>query len=572
MPSFDANAAKAAGYSDAEISLFMAQQAQNNAGMTHVPGLTQQNVPGPNDPTNGMSPGQLLAAGAGRGVVHTARSLGNLIGLVSNSTLANEKQIDAPLLATRGGETGNIAGEAAATAPLTMGAGAAVGSMGRLGAGLMANPLTSGALQGGIQGLATSDPGERGANAVLGATTGAGLNLAGAGARRLAQGLNRTPEAQMLLNHGISLTPGQMNPQGPMNQFEQASESLPGVKQIIHAARDNAEQQYQAAVIQAGAAPGAHINANENVHDMLQQAYDSYQPLYDQARGHPVIAARVTPQGNVPLGPSLQQAAQAPGVPHSIQQGENDWLQDRLTQLPANPRSEDLLQLRSDIRQRARLANLRTDTDAGHVATVNGRAQQAVTDALTSQLPAAPLHALQTADANYGNYKIVEDAVAKSKDNVAGLTPQKLSQAVYNANRDPQYARGAGGPLRDLSQAGTSVFQTVSPPTGARVLTLGAGGALGYLSPPAALAAGGGLLGLTGTETGRRLAAGLTPPQQLAQQLMQGVQNHTPAIVGTLTSRAATGAAMPYTPQALTTAAALAQALRKKPETTEQTR
>ncbi len=570
MPTFDANAAKAAGYSDAEIQMFMAQQAQGNQGMSHAAGLTQQYVPGPNDPTADMSPGQILAAGAGRGLVHTAKSVGNLVGLVPDSSMAAEKQIDAPLLARRGGETGNIIGEAAATAPFTMGTSAAVGQMGRLGATIARNPITNMALQGGTQGLITSDPGQRGVNTTVGAITGGGLAAGGSLASRLARGLNTTPEARLLLDQGISLTPGQLNPGGAANQFEQAAESLPGVKQIVHGARENAEQQYQARVIQAGAAPGAQIQPSENIHHMLQQAYDSYGPLYQPAHGFPVSPSIVRTTGpDIPLTTSFQTAAHAPGVPRSLQHSENDWLQDRLTQLPRTPQSEDLLQLRSDIRQRARTANLKTDTDSGHIANINGRADRAITTALESQLPPDALDALRTADSNYGNYKVVENAVAKSKDNLAGLTPQKLSQSIYDSMEDPAYARGGGGLLRDLAQAGTSVFQTVSPPTGARVATLGAGlaGAMG--APHVAIPVATGMLGLTGTETGRRLAAGMTAPQQAAQRLAAALGGAIPPWLQApgqqLLTRGAVGTAMPYTPAALTGAAALASGLMPQP-------
>lgn len=566
MPTFDSAAAKAAGYSDAEIQMFMAQQQQNTQGMTHPAGLTQQYVPGRNDPTADMSPGQILAAGAGRGLVHTAKSVGNLVGLVPDSAMATEKEIDAPLLARRGGETGNIVGEAAATAPLTMGASAGLGTLGRVGATIARNPLTNMAFQGGVQGLATADPGQRGLNTTVGALTGAGLAAGGSVASRLARGLTTTPEARVLLNQGISLTPGQLNPGGAANQFEQAAESLPGVKQIVHGARENAEQQYQARVIQAGAAPGAQIRPSENIHDMLQQAYDSYAPLYQQAHGYPVTPSIMrTAGGDIPLTQSFQASAAAPGVPRSLQHSENDWLQDRLTQLPRNPQSQDLLQLRSDIRQRARTANLKTDTDSGHIANINGRAEQTVTQALESQLPPEPLRALATADSNYGNYKVVENAVAKSKDNLAGLTPQKLSQSIYDSMQDPAYARGGGGPLRDLAQAGTSVFQTVSPPTGARVATLGAGlaGAMG--APHVAIPVATGMLGLTGTQTGRRLAAGMTAPQQAAQRLAAALGGTIPPWLQApgqqLLTRGAVGATMPYTPTALGGAAALASGL-----------
>jgi hypothetical protein len=566
MPTFDINAAKAAGYSDQEIQQFLQQQATAGVRPSHVVqgGSYAQDQSTPEwqekyGPLSGMDQGEQVLAGAGRGMVHTARSLGNLVGIVPNSTLQDERQIDAPLLSTGAGNFGNLVGEAAMTAPAGMGIGAAAGRA----APVLAGPIAQGVLQGGAQGLATSDPGERGINTLTGALTGgafgAGTRVAGAAVH----GLHRTPAAQRLLDEGVQLTPGQMYPQGAMNQFEQAGESLPGFKQIIDPAREAAERQYQARVIQAGAAPGsAPIRPSENISDMLQQAYDSYAPLYQQAHGYPVTPSIVrTAGGDIPLDRAFTQAAQAPGVPRSLQNSENAWLQDRLTQLPRNPQSEDLLRLRSDIRQRARNANLKTDTDSGHIANINSRAEQSVTQALQSQLPRDPLQALATADSNYGNYKIIENAVAKSKDNLAGLTPQKLSQAIYDAAADPAYARGAGGPLRDLAKAGTEVFQTVAPPNGSRVATLGVGAA-GALHPSIGIPVATGMLGLTGTQTGRRLAAGATAPQRYAQQLIEALNSSIPGyarnVGGQLITRGAVGAGIPviqqYAPQALAAA------------------
>lgn len=560
MSTFDAEAARAAGYSDAEIQQELMRQA-TAGGSSRVGPVRPGNPygPGPNSPLSGMSDLDQVLAGAGRGMVHTANSLGNLVGLVPNSTLQNEKEIDAPLLSTGAGRFGNVLGEGATTAPLGMGTGALVGRA----APILAGPLAQGVIQGGVQGAATADPGERALNTLVGALSGGAVAGGGRVANTAIHGLHRTPAAQTLIDQGISLTPGQMNPAGAMNQFEQAGESLPGFKQIIDPAREAAERQYQALVIQRGAAPGAApIRPSENIHDMLQQAYDSYQPLYDQARGYPTTPEIVrTAGGNIPLTTSFQQASRAPGVPRSLQQSENEWLQNRLTQLPRNPQSEDLLQLRSDIRQRARNANLKTDTDSGHIANINSRAEQSVTAALQSQLPPEPLRALATADSNYGNYKIIESAVAKSKDNLAGLTPQKLSQSIYDSIADPAYARGGGGPLRDLAQAGTQVFQNVSPPTGARVATLAMGGA-GALHPTVGLPVAAGMLGLTGTQTGRRLAAGITAPQQASQRLIAALSNRIPQPVqnvgGQLITRGTVGAGMPlvqqYAPQALAAA------------------
>lgn len=555
--------------SDAELlaQIQAAQTAQNQGALSHT---TPQAPSGYllNDPTEGMSIPDKLAAGAGRGMVHTARSLGNLVGAVPDSVMAEEKHTDAPLLNTTAGTIGNLVGEAAATAPLGMGAAKGLTMAGKLGAALAANPLSSSAIQGGVQGLATADPGDRGMNTALGGITGGALGANQGLVSKLVNGLKRTPDAQSLLDRGISLTPGQMNPGGTWNQFENALEHAPVAGPLVKSARDNAEHQFQAVAIGQGSAPGsAPLSPSGNIHDLLQQAYDSYAPLYDQAKGYPISPVIMRTTGpNIPLSATFQTAAKAPGVPASLQKSENSWLQDRLTQLPKNPQSDDLLQLRSDIRQRARMANLKTDTDSGHVANINQRAEQGVTAALNSQLPAQPLQALASADSNYGNYKIIENAVAKSKDNLAGLTPQKLSQSIYESARDPAYARGAGGPLRDLAQQGTNVFQEVVPPNGKSVAALSLGAAGLALHPALTGAAGSGMAGLVLTPTGRALASGQTAPQAVTQKLVAALRGATPGyarnVGGQLALRGATAAGMPATqaalPQALAAALMLA--------------
>lgn len=555
--------------SDAELLAQMqaAQATQSQQAMSHT-GPPQSSPFFLNDPTSGMSTYDKLAAGTGRGMVHTLRSVGNLVGAVPDSVMADEKQTDAPLLNTTPGTIGNLVGESAITAPAGMGVAKGLSIAGKLGASLAANPIANSALQGGVQGAMTADPGERGINTGMGTLTGGTLGANQALLGKLVNGLKRTPDAQSLLNQGISLTPGQMNPSGTWNQFENALEHAPIAGPLVKSARDNAEHQFQAVAIGQGAAPGAPpLKPSGNIHDLLQQAYDSYAPLYDQAKGYPVSPAIIrTAGGNVPLSATFTAAAKAPGVPSSLQKSEEAWLQDRLTQLPKNPQSEDLLELRSAIRQRGRNATLKTDTDSGHVANINARAEQGVTAALNSQLPAQPLQALASADSNYGNYKIIENAVAKSKDNLAGLTPQKLSQSIYDSVRDPAYARGGGGPLRDLAQQGTNVFQEVVPPNGKSVAALSLGAAGLALHPALTGAAGTGMAGLVLTPGGRSLAAGQTLPQVTVQKLMAALRNNTPDyarnVGGQLALRGATGAGMPVTqaalPQALAAALMLA--------------
>jgi hypothetical protein len=575
MANFDINAAKAAGYSDAEIQEFVQQQGQQSAGPQWQQGRLQQGGAYAADqstpewqakwgPLSGMSEGEQALAGAGRGIVHTGRSIGNWAGLVPDSTLTEEQRLDAPLLASPSGRFGNLVGEAAATAPLGMGAGAALE---RFAPALARSVLAQGAGQGAIQGAATSDPDERLRNALFGALTGGGLGAAGKVTRGAVYGAHRTPAAQTLLDQGVSLTPGQMNPGGTMNLLEQSAESLPIVKPLIHGARDSAEQDWQRAVFERAAVPGTKITPSENPSEMLQQAYDSYDPLYAQAKDIPVKPAVMSGNTGTKLSYLFGQAAQAPGTTGVAQRAAKSWLDNELTRLPQNATSTDLLTLRSNIRAAGRKAKLATDTISQDKATIFDQADQHVTSALESQLPPDALTALRNADSQYGTYKVVENAVAASKDNVAGLTPQKLSQAIYNATADPAYARGAGGPLRDLAQAGTQVFQTVVPPTGARVATLG-GVALGAMTHPyVAIPAATGLLGASATRTGRDLAAGLTRPQQGLQRLAAAPASRIPTPVqnvgGQLATRGAQGALTPYTQQAAPGALAAALMLLK---------
>lgn len=590
---FDVAAAKSAGYSDAEIAQFMQQSGMASTAVA-APAAAPLAAPGSaDDPSTGGGTLQIgpwdtgihtpqvvdrTLAGAGRGMVHAGRSVGNLFGLVPDSDMRDEAAIDKPLMATTAGKVGNLIGESALTAPLGMGAGAAVGKLGAMGARAAANPLVNAMIQGGTQGLATSDPGSRGIDTALGAATGGLTTLGGKTLAKAMTGMKRTPDAQILLDHGVDLPPALMNPTGIMNQADQALEAIPVAKQMVHGAHENAEQGYRRAIIQQAAAPSAPpIKPSENISDMLQQAHDSYTPLYDQAKGFPVTPRIVNTQGpDIPLARAFTQASNTPGVTSSAQKTANAWLQDQLTQLRGrNLDSAHLIDLRSDIRSRARDFKLNTDAASVGVGGMYDKAANAVTNALRSQLPPDAMRALDTADSNYGVYKIVEDAVAKSKDNLAGLTPQKLSQSIYDATQNPKYARGAGGQLRDLAKAGTSVFQTVVPPNGSRVATLAAGAAALATHPMLAVPAGAAALASTATQTGRRLAQGVTAPQIKAQQLVQAMRSAIPAnaqpavnAAGQIGQRAMVGAAMPAVagaaPNAL--AAALLMARQKKEE------
>ena len=519
--------------SDEQLQSLLSQVPENadvpTQTVTKGP-LGQLPVPlagGSDDPTAGMTDFQKSLAGTGRGMTNVFRQAKNLIGLMSNPDLAEANRLDQPLLNSPAGKFGNLLGEASILAPATAAGEMALGATPL--AGLLGHPIALGALEGAGQGALMSGPGNRGAGAIAGGLTGAAVPAIGSALNTAISGLSRTPEAQMLLDRGVPLTPGQMNPKGNANLIEQSADRLPVVGPMIDAARENAEQEFGRAVIHQGAAPGAKITPSHNINDMFDQAKSSWDPVYAQVHGYPIKPTL----GNQTLSQALQVASQVPGLSPSQQHSINAWLQNKVRALPVNPMSEDYIgkdSLRSAIRGQVRNLTRSVNTgqvDAPLMRQAYEQAEDAVTRTLESQLPPQAVATLRGADMGYAQLKVIENAVAASKDQAAGLTPSKLSNAIYASSDKSQYARGAGGQLRDLASAGTKVFETTIPPTGVRTPLALAAGALGYAHPHIALpimgaAAGGGLMAAA-TPFGRRLAAGQTVGQQGLQSLINSV-------------------------------------------------
>ena len=488
------------------------------------------------DPSAGMGTGELAAAGFSRGVRNVGRHAANLVGLLSDEELAGRTEMDAPLMKHGAAKAGNIAGEMVVTAPLMAG-GAGLAGRTAMGAKALANPFVRGVAEGAAQGALMAEPGSKTAGAVYGGALGGILPAAGTVAGKVAHGVKRTPEAARLLAEGVDLTPGQMNPGGVLNQMEEAWQSVPGVGAVIKGARDNAQRSFQRRAAEVAAAPGTKIAAGE-ADDMLEQAYKSFEPLYDQAKGFKIGYPGVyrVAGGDLPLRSFgqkpglLRRAAYDRGVraDDATRKSVAGWLENQLTRISgkgAGPTTSDaLMDLRSKIRAEARKAAAAGDDAA---ADLLGNGEKAVTDAIESQLPPDALSALRTADSRYGLYKQLEDAVARSKDMPGGFTPAKLSEAVASANRGlgkGAYARGGGGPLRDLASDGTASLNMRSPPTGQRLAAIGIPAAGAAANPALATGVGAGMLGMVGTQTGRRLAAGATRPQQLAQALEEAMR------------------------------------------------
>ncbi len=457
-------------------------------------------------------------AGTGAGMENTVRDVGNLVGLEPKSAIRAAARLDAPLMSTTAGKVGNFLGQtAAATIPMMATGGAA--DMGLLGDGvakLAGNAIGRGVLEGGVQGLVTSAPGHRVGNTLLGGATGALLPLAGKGLGRLVNGLPMTPEARALLARGIDLTPGQLNPEAQRNASEEAYQSLPLVGAMIRRARGNAAKEFAQSVFREGAAPG-HVPVPGDINEMLGAAYKSFEPLYDQAKGFPLKPVIMGTGKDIPLNDAMAAALRTRSslATQAERKPVAGFLANELSRLDGT--SESALAARSNIR--AKMRSLALKGDDKDLTPIFEHAEQSLTDALRSQLPKDALGALDTADSKYGNYKILERAVASSKDQLGGLTPSQLSEAVAKETPRGVYARGGGGDLRSLAREGKAVFEPRSPPTGHRIGVLGGEAELAakhpYLAWPLAALRVGSIV----TPMGRRMASGRAPLQLAGQAL-----------------------------------------------------
>jgi hypothetical protein len=345
--------------------------------------------------------------------------------------------------------------------------------------------------------------------AQLAAALAGGLAPAGAaGVLKSVSGIKPSPSAQLLINKGVDLTPGQLNKGGLIDQLETSFENFPIIGQIIKAPKDKVEEDLRHALIQESAAPGAIVPKTGKASEMLDAAYDSFDPAYQTVHGFPLVLQKGKPVivnvgQNVPMDKALQSVVNSRAVMATAdtRSSVSGWIQNQLSKPIKN--SEDLLNIRSAIRSQIR--NIKaTDVDSSAKRELLNNAEDVITKTLESQLPPNLMKRLQSVDAAYANYKKLEDAVFKGGEN---FTSAQVERSIKQGADKGTYARGGGSPLRPLVEAGKEVTAQTLPQTGARLGPMLATAGLigkGAAAIPAALLSA----GLVGTKTGRTLARG----------------------------------------------------------------
>lgn len=202
---------------------------------------------------------------------------------------------------------------------------------------------------------------------------------------------------------------------------------------------------------------------------MLDDAYESFKPLYDGAKGHPI--------GTQNLRDDLLQSVYAPEIMAITPERDtvSNWLKTRMTayreQLSGQVAdSEDLMNLRSSIREERRLQNKRGRDER---ADLLGAAEAVLTKRIDNKLPEGAREILRQADSQYRRYKIVENAIFEAGD--ANLTPADLSRSIQQGGltTESKYARGVDADTQELRQsalAGRSTEELLGDPQRAELI------------------------------------------------------------------------------------------------------
>lgn len=398
------------------------------------------------------------------------------------------------------------------------------------GAPLLARMLAgakAGAAQGAFAGAGTSEGATledvawdsakgMGVGAGLGGALPAAARGVGAALSPLARGVvTPTAEATALRARGVPLTIGQMQPGGVLGQLEEASQSVSGAGPIIEGQRAAARQAWQNAALGEGVAPGGTIPIAGTPQEKLSHLYEGFNAAYEDVRSSPPSARAATrPSTADTLRRALGKAVEDPSAlaTDADKVAVGRFLEDQASIVSkkgaAGLTPEELLTIRSNIR--AQMAKLEAG-DAKRQLLEN--AEEAVTNRLAYSLPKATLSQLRAADAQYGRYKVLEKAARAAGDRPEGFTPTQLGAAVRSATDAGAYARGAGGPLRELAAAGREVFDVRTPPTGARLL---AAGPAKYVTAP--------LSALANTRSVQPLLLGETAAQMRARALVDALR------------------------------------------------
>lgn len=197
--------------------------------------------------------------------------------------------------------------------------------------------------------------------------------------------------------------------------------------------------------------------------EMLDEAYGSFKPLYDEAKGFDVPTVGLSQK----IATAVYDDAYI--VPRDTRSLVTRWFNKEASAIESQIEfdevpSEALLELRSRVRDKRRALTKQQKTDESELV---GAIETEITKHLEKNLPDETVATLRQADSQYRKYKVVENAIYNAADDA--VSPQDLSQAIRmgGLSSQSQYARGANETtqeLRRVALAGRSTEEVLGDP------------------------------------------------------------------------------------------------------------
>lgn len=475
------------------------------ANQTH--GTSTQSRPkdaldNPNMAVEGMSTAEKLLAGAGKGMADVGRGIAQFVGNpdMTRQRVDEINKQDAPLMSTREGIAGNIAGSVAASLPAALipGGGTLAGS----------------AVIGGAQGLMApvGEQDSRLKNAGFGVAGGVGGNLAARGLARVAQPITQSDPVKKLLSEGVVPTPGQAaGANSFIGKLEQKLQSIPIVGDIISKGRNRAVEELNSAAINRSLPNGERIatvgraamqKADEVFDDAYRMALDGVTVKVGSGLDDAVKAVRADPEIFLDNNGQKNLSRLVAGIKGQFKGGEvSGELAKKIDS-----------QLGSVSRQYGGSASASERDFGAAVKQVQAAFREMLADGAGAEKSAA----LKEINGKYANFLRVQRAsgYVGAKDGV--FSPAQLQSAVrgLDPSRNKRAFSQGTALMQDLSEPGVSVLGNTVPNSGtvdrAMLAMLAGGGAAGaneYFGGPGYLTALG-LAPLLYSRTGSRYLLG----------------------------------------------------------------
>lgn len=545
MP-FDIEAARRAGYSDAEISQYLAQNPRRGKMQVSTQGAEtgdpasyaanaqeQVDAPAPivgpdatrlsgRQAAENADIGTRVVGGAGTTLIDWANRAQQLW---QGGTLNPEQQNRLETTQGIGQDPGAAVGRVAGTVA-TMGYPAAalqsilargIASISPAALAGASGPVASGVVGAGLN-AATVPVGQwdtETANALRGGGAAMVGDLAARGLSRIIQPIRQSPETERLLREGIVPTPGQAaGPNSMLGRIEQRAQSVPVLGDVVTGAKMRAREEFNRAAMGRGMPPG------EPVQNLGPQGIDDMRAAqsagYDRVYGNRGVTFDMDPQFLRDAVASVQ-APRIPMTPASQQQFRDtvqNLFQNQLTALQQRHGSNIVPMREVKVSIESELGSAIRRFEAGN-ASVQDRSiaealrsfRQAVRGVMNRNVGPDGQIALQALDLSRFNREALGNAVERARGQGGVFTPNQLQAATRN---NPE--------LRGLANDAQAVMGSTVPNSGSadrmmQAMAMGSGGAAIALNPQVAAA----LAPLLGyTRAGARYMVGDLVPGQAA--------------------------------------------------------